>query len=138
MQGGNGRLLIVYNADGGLWNAFLDTLQKIVSPSTYSCSLCAITYGLLSMHNDWRRFLDSLPLTIEYFHRDEFTEAFPGTNIAFPALLIAHGSAEPRMLIPAQELDDLADIAGLMERVEERLITEQLRTPALRIVTQGR
>jgi hypothetical protein len=37
-------LLFVYNADAGLVTGLLDTLHKVLSPSTYSCSLCAITY----------------------------------------------------------------------------------------------
>jgi len=37
-------LIFVYNANGGLVNSWLDTAHKIVSPSTYSCSLCAITF----------------------------------------------------------------------------------------------
>ena len=40
-------LLFVYNADGGVVERTLDYLHKLTSPATYSCSLCALTYGAL-------------------------------------------------------------------------------------------
>ena len=38
-------LLFVYNADTGLFNTVADAAHKILSPSTYSCNLCKVTYG---------------------------------------------------------------------------------------------
>lgn len=38
-------LIFVYNAKSGLISAFGDMVHKIVSPATYPCSLCALTYG---------------------------------------------------------------------------------------------
>ncbi|WP_232221892.1 hypothetical protein [Methanococcoides burtonii] len=45
-------LIFVYNADSGLINEMKDYVHKIVSPSTYECNLCAITYGNTGIKNE--------------------------------------------------------------------------------------
>ena len=37
------RLILVYNADNGLFNAVTDWSHKFFSPQTYQCSLCRYT-----------------------------------------------------------------------------------------------
>ena len=128
------RLLLVYNADGGIVSMVKDGLHKLISPSTYPCSLCAITYGAVSMRTDWDRFLKSLPLDIVFHHKDDFAQAYPGHGVALPAILIASGEGSPRVLVSATDLDAISDTNALMDLVEERLVTEQLRQPGLKIV----
>ena len=48
------RLLVVYNADSGILNALGHAVHKLVKPETYPCSLCAITYGAVSMRKEWK------------------------------------------------------------------------------------
>ena len=55
-------LLIIYNAKSGLVNEFLDFAHKIVSPGTYNCNLCAISYGNFSMKKKWSDYISSLPV----------------------------------------------------------------------------
>ena len=117
----NPRLIFVYNADGGLINAVKDAVWKVARPSTYPCSLCALTYGWVSMHGRWRRFLDALPQDKVFHHRDDFAESFPGVSVALPAILIAKGDAPPEELISAEELDALPDLAKLIALVADRL-----------------
>ncbi len=124
------RLLLVYNADSGIINALMHAVHKQVSPDTYPCSLCAITYGAVSMHGEWRRFLDSLQMEVVIHHKDDFEEIYPGHNIPLPAILIAERGAAPRELVPAQQLDMTADTMELMESVEEGLIAQNLWAPA--------
>jgi hypothetical protein len=124
------RLLLVYNADSGIINALMHAVHKQVSPETYPCSLCAITYGAVSMHVEWRRFLDSLQMEVVIHHKDDFEETYPGHNIPLPAILIAESGAAPRELVPAQQLDMTADTMELMESVEEGLIAQNLWAPA--------
>ncbi len=121
------RLILVYNADSGLFTALIHTIHKQLRPSTYPCSLCAITYGVVSMHGKWRRFLDRLDCEVVIHHRDEFARAFPelgmrgAREIALPAILFADPGEEPRMLIPADELDGMENVHELMEALTARL-----------------
>ncbi len=115
------RVILVYNADSGLINAVKDAVWKVVKPSTYPCSLCALTYGWVSMHGRWRRFLSSLPHTKVFHHKDDYAQAFPELNIALPAILVAEGRPRPEVLVSANELDALPDLDALIALVEKRL-----------------
>lgn len=115
------RLILVYNADSGWLNAVKDAVWKVMRPATYPCSLCALTYGWVSMHRNWRRFLERLPHTKVFHHKDDLAAAFPGLEIALPAILLAEDRAPPRVLVSADELDALPDLTALIALVEGRL-----------------
>ncbi|SMB99010.1 hypothetical protein SAMN00120144_3663 [Hymenobacter roseosalivarius DSM 11622] len=113
------KLLFVYNADAGLANGLLDMAHKILSPRTYPCSLCGITYGTTHMRPDWRQFLQSLPLESRFLHRDEFQQQFPG--LKNPALPAVFWQDEQQALTPALTAADLAPLRleELMQRLRE-------------------
>ena len=114
-------LILVYNADSGLPNAVKDAVWKVLRPATYPCSLCALTYGWVSMHGRWRRFLGQLPQTKVFHHRDDFAIAFPGLQLALPAILLAESGGEPQVLVSAAELDAMPDCDALIALVAARL-----------------
>ena len=37
-------IVFIYNAKSGTVNSLIDWAHKIVSPDTYECSLCSMTY----------------------------------------------------------------------------------------------
>ena len=129
MTHASARLILVYNADGGVLHALKDMVHKLASPATYPCSLCALTYGAVAMRGRWRRFLASLPQQKVFHHRDDFARAFPGHRFALPVILIGEGAAPPRELVSAAELDALPDLAALIALVEERLALVRLGAP---------
>lgn len=114
-------LLIVYNANSGPFAALADALHKAISPATYPCSLCAVTYGAVSMKGPWRNFLDSVPNAKRFYHRDDFAADFPGVAVPLPAILTHREGEEPVVLVTAAELDGAQDLAGLIELVRARL-----------------
>ena len=115
------RLLFVYNADGGLLPGLKDLFHKILSPATYPCSLCGITYGATSMRPEWKEFVKRLPVPVEFLHRDEFVRDFPlWRHHQLPAAFIMAGSGEIKPFIEAEEMD-AADLNGLMALVQARL-----------------
>ena len=128
------RLLIIYNAESGIINALKDAVWKLASPNTYPCSLCAITYGAVSMYPEWKRYLQGLPLDVVFHHKDDFAVAYPGHEIALPAIAITKGDAAPTVLVSNVELDQTQDTMELMDRVEEALANHQKSAPQLRIV----
>ena len=123
----NTRLLCVYNADTGLIQALMHAVHKQLRPDTYPCSLCALTYGAVSMRGDWKTFWQELDAEVLFYHRDDFTADFPkyGTSgtqeVALPVIMIDEADAELRVLISNEELDAMADVNELMARVEEEL-----------------
>ncbi|MEM6857553.1 MAG: hypothetical protein AAF559_06745 [Pseudomonadota bacterium] len=117
------RLICVYNADTGLIEALMHAVHKAARPETYPCSLCALTYGAVSMRGDWKRFWQELDADVDFYHRDDFTRDFAtlGTGgareVALPVVLISEAGEEPHVLISNEELDAMADVDELMARV---------------------
>ncbi len=81
------KLIFVYNADSGKWNAYLDMAHKIFSPSTYPCSLCAITYGTFSIKEEWAAFKKTLNLPLTFLHKDEWEQQY-NIDEKLPAVFI--------------------------------------------------
>ncbi|MDO7854391.1 hypothetical protein [Hymenobacter convexus] len=115
------RLLFVYNADAGLLAGLKDTFHKILSPTTYACALCAVTYGATSMRPEWRVFIKNLPVPVEFLHRDEFISAYPQwARHRLPAAFAASETGELAPFIDAGEMQEV-DLNGLMELVRKKL-----------------
>ncbi len=105
MKTKNKTLIFVYNADSGLWNGALDVMHKVFSPKTYSCNLCGITYGALSVKKEWAEFIEKLPLETDFLHRDEFQKQFDN-KAELPAVFLTENDAiEP--FISAQEMNQM-------------------------------
>ncbi len=102
-----------------------DGLHKLLRPETYPCSLCALTYGAVSMRRAWRRFLDCLPHAKVFHHKDDFAAAFPAIDIALPAILIAQQQGTPEILVSAAELNALPDLDALIALVTQRLASRR-------------
>ncbi len=118
------KLIFVYNADNGLFNALTDTVHKIFSPETYQCSLCRYTFGITGMLRPWKLFLDSLDCPKEFLHRNEFFSKYPQSTIKLPAILCEAGSGL-EVLLTADEIKECSNldnlIAALKAKVAERL-----------------
>ena len=74
-----GHLVFVYNADSGVLNLMKDIAHKLLSPATYPCSLCDLTYSALGERKSWIRFRKSLSVSQEYLHIDEFVSQYRGS-----------------------------------------------------------
>ena len=116
-----GTLIFVYNAEEGLFAALGDAIHKAVSPETYSCSLCAISYGAVSMRPEWRAHLRSLPYATRFHHRPDFRRAYPAlAGLPLPAILLEEGSG-PRVLLDAGALNGLQDVKELIAALDSAL-----------------
>ena len=115
------RLIFVYNADGGRLAGLKDMFHKILSLSTYSCSLCTVTYGATSMQPQWQEFIRKLPAPVNFLHRDEFIRDY--LQWARHPLPAAYAVGEDGALTPLIEMPEMeaADLNGLMELVRQRL-----------------
>jgi hypothetical protein len=121
MESKTATLIFVYNADGGVWNALGDMVHKIVSPATYPCSLCALTYGPVSMRPAWRRFLGGIGLPTRFLYRDEFRTERDRRDLPLPVVLLGREAGPPDVLVSAAELSALPDLPALIALIETRL-----------------
>ena len=122
------QLLFVYNANGGRLNGLLDTLHKTLSPGTYPCSLCALTYGAFTMRPEWHAFLQALPITPTFLHRDELGAQHPElVGQPLPAAFQRPEGGRWQPFLTPPELNQ-TDLPGLMVLVRERLSQAGLAT----------
>lgn len=114
-------LLIVYNADEGLFAALGDAVHKAVSPQTYPCSLCAVSYGAVRMRPEWRAYLRTLPYATRFHHRPDFRRAYPAlAEMPLPAILLDGGGSQ-RVLLDAAALNATRSIDALVEALDMAL-----------------
>lgn len=119
-------LVFVYNANSGKLNAWLDSAHKIVSPSTYNCRLCALTYGIFKEEKEWIRFRESEKNTsFEFLHKDEFAKAYQSKWLPkydLPAVFKSTSEQQLELIIGAPEMNELKSTKELIELVKKRAI----------------
>ncbi len=118
-------LLFVYNADGTLVGKLSDAAHKALSPGTYQCDLCRVTYGLARMKRRWRAFVETLPLPTTFAHRDGFRRDHESlADVELPAVFVRRSTGALDLLIAATELravQSLDDLEGLVSaRLKDR------------------
>ena len=115
------KLIFVYNADSGFFSKLTDYAHKIISPQTYQCNLCAITYDNYGMKNEWKDFINSLPLRSEFLHKDEFKKQFPEvSDPSLPAVFVNENN-KIKELITAKELNNQRTIEDLKVLVTKKV-----------------
>lgn len=107
------KLVFVYNADDGLFNAIAATAHRIFSPATYECSLCLYTYSVRGMHREWKHFLESLGCSLVFYYRQEFRAAYPQRDIRLPAVLVDRGNGL-ELLIQFDEIKACGNLEELI------------------------
>lgn len=113
-------LIFIYNANSGKLNALLDAGHKLFSPSTYPCSLCALTYNSLTENSIWKNFRKKTELEMEFLHKDEFEDKYPNINLIYPTVLKLDNHQFTTVLNSAI-LNNLSNAEELIERLEASL-----------------
>lgn len=112
-------LVFVYNAKSGVQHKAMDFLHKAISPATYQCSLCAITYGTFTIKNEWKAFIQSLPIPAAFLYKDEVQTQYPGYQLGYPAILLQSATGL-KLLVSSTEMASL-ELEQLMQLLRERL-----------------
>ncbi len=112
-------LLFVYNADSGKINALKDYVHKIVKPSTYPCSLCAVTYGNFGMKQEWKDFVQSLGISVEFLHRDEFNAQYQVPDATYPAAYLKTND-KLTLLITREEMNATQTLDEMIKLVRKK------------------
>lgn len=115
-------LVFVYNAGSDMFSTVADYVHKIVSPSTYQCSLCALTYSNLGMKKEWRSFIGNLDAKAEFLHKDELKKKYNKSSIELPAIFYFNNNSIEQ-LVQADEINSCKSLEML-----EKLVTNRIRT----------
>ena len=116
------KLIFIYNANSDKVSAVIDGLHKIVSPSTYNCSLCAITFGNFSEDKTWKAFRAESEIEMEFYHKDEFLKKFQSKwlpKFDFP-ILLSEENGELVVFITSEELNKLENAPQLINEIKKR------------------
>ena len=112
-------LIFIYNAKSGIVNEFLDLAHKIISPSTYNCNLCAISYGNFTMKKKWSDYISSLPVRSTFTYKDKVSE-YGYDNIKLPSIIFQDKS-KSKVIISSEEINKLKKIDQLINILSDRL-----------------
>lgn len=111
------QIVFVYNAGSGFWNVALDMAHKIVSPATYPCRLCDLTYGIFKIRPAWDQFVRSSDTPLQFLHKDEFLAAWPHwANLPLPAVLVQENN-ELQLVIDHHRMHQMQSLDELMAAV---------------------
>ncbi|WP_296386136.1 GTPase [Winogradskyella sp.] len=113
-------LLFIYNANSGKLNALFDAGHKLFSPSTYQCSLCALTYDTFTENTIWKTFRKESKLEMEFYHKDEFEAKFPSVKMIYPTILKLESKQLTTVLNP-DVLNEISDVKVLIERLKSSI-----------------
>ena len=101
----------------------LGSAHKIISPSTYNCRLCSLTYGMVRERAEWKRFCEQSKIPMSFLHKDEFLTAYAskfGAKYTFPIVLAETGE-ELEILVNTAELNAIEDTGRLIGLIRSRL-----------------
>ncbi|MCX2678921.1 GTPase [Galbibacter sp. EGI 63066] len=120
-----GGLIFIYNSKSAFFNKLNDFAHKALSPSTYACSLCMMTYGDFTVKSEWKSFLESLPMEKEFLYKDQL-EALPLDlkDLSFPVILKKERK-DLEILISAEELNEINNLQELITKLSDRLEIKQ-------------
>jgi hypothetical protein len=111
------RLIFVFNAGSGSFNAFLDSARKLLQIK--GCTLCTITHGLAGEKSEWKDCKEEIGVPVDYVHKDEIKpelqRAIGGDGGNLPCV-VAEAGGELIFLLGPDVLDrckgSVADLKG--------------------------
>jgi len=114
------KLIFVYNADSGLFNSLSDFAHKLISPKTYQCNLCAVTYGAFSMKESWKEFLETLEYPVEFLHRNELQKKYGLVDVELPSVFLKDNKGV-NIFVTAKEINACNSIEALKKLINSKL-----------------
>ncbi|MDY8136480.1 GTPase [Aquimarina sp. 2201CG5-10] len=119
-------LVFVYNAKSGFWNKSIDIAHKIISPSTYSCSLCRLTHGNFSEKKAWKDFRKNTLQDVVFIYKDEYLNKYSRyfnekEELEYPFILQHQKNNEYEVLVTSKELSELSSIDQLILMLRKKI-----------------
>lgn len=113
------KLILVYRAHSKGWGKMIDFGHKIISPSTYSCSLCSLTHGVFKPKKEWIAFLESLNMEVVFYHQDDWPDR-ETMQVKLPLVLICENSKN-HILMNADYFKGIKNVTQLISDLKNQL-----------------
>jgi len=114
------KLIFVYNADSGFKNLVVDAAHKILSPKTYPCKLCDLTYGKFRENRAWKKFRKQANVDMKFLHADEFENLYKSKfrpAFKLPVVLI-EDQYDLQILISDKSLAEIENVDQLIKNIK--------------------
>ena len=115
------KMIFVYNAKSNLFSRFTDYVHKAVSPSTYQCSLCMLTYTNLGMKKEWKEFIESLQGEKVFLYKDDFLKKYPEHSTSILPAVFMEENGTLHELLTAAELNSYHSLSELQNALNSKL-----------------
>ena len=112
------KIIFVYNANSGFVNSILDIGHKVISPKTYECNLCNMTYGVVSEKEEWKKFRESSKDELEFLHKDEFEKKY-NSKREYPIILKINEANRLYELISKDDLNKMKNVNELIQNLKK-------------------
>jgi|TARA_B110000285_G_C15012903_1_gene557425 hypothetical protein len=113
-------IIFIYNAKSGLTQAAIDWAHKIISPKTYHCKLCSLTYGNLVQNSAWKEFLDSLKFKKIFLYKNQILKSNELSKSEVPCVYLKINN-QYKLLITKDELEDFHSVSDLINSISQKL-----------------
>lgn len=113
-------IVFIYNAKSGFTNSLIDWAHKIISPKTYECSLCRITYDNLGKKSEWAEFLKELKIQSSFLYKDHIVNNNELKNSSLPCVYLRL-SDEMNLLITSNEMNSYKNLNELILSLRKKL-----------------
>ena len=113
----NQNLVFIYNAESGGLNAVLDYVHKLVSPDTYDCNLCKLTYDNFGQIKRWNDFLINHNISADYYYRDHLIQIGMDPEIELPAVFFNDKS----LLLGSKEINSFKTLDDLINGIKIKI-----------------
>lgn len=119
----NKALIFVYNANSGVHNSLLDSVHKILSPKTYECNLCELTFGVLSEKRKWKAFRKQSDIEMVFLHKEDYQRKFKSKfeKLHDLPVILYQDNYDLSLLMGKEELNQIEDIETLIEKIKARV-----------------
>ena len=113
-------IIMIYNANGGIYPGLLDIIHKELFSRSYPCNLCLQAFGSFGPKPKWTQFLDSLPYKKEAYHKENFKKRFLPQKLRLPVILLQNDT-KTELLLSASEINNCRTLDQLINKIREKL-----------------
>ena len=116
-------LIFVYNASHTKGSFLVAAAHKIFSPTTYQCTLCSLTHGVLFENRSWRAFKKSTDLDLVFLHKNQFLKQYKSKWLPkynFPVILSQDKDAL-ELFLSSTDIAKMKDVDHLIDAIKSRI-----------------
>lgn len=113
------KLHFVYNVDPNPRALIGDFLHRLISPETYPCKLCDVTYGRFFKKLAWQNYIRQLSIKSVFHTRSAFRKKFPqlkGESV--PLVAYQSSSGNLTVIITKAQLESVKRLDDLIVLLE--------------------